>query len=122
MSSAVDMRLSGDRSTSRCRSSSNGHALHLGLAGDHAIDAVARDGAGRDRVDPDVVRRQLERQSVRHPDLPGLGRAVADAIGEARGGPAIDEMFTIAPPPAFNISGTAKRVHMYELVRHELIV
>jgi len=31
-------------------------------------------------------------------------------------------MLTMAPPPALIISGTTKRMHMYEEVRHELIV
>src|SRR5436309_2248658 len=58
------------------------HSFHLSLTRDDPIDAVAGDGAGGDRVDPDVVLRQLERETVRHPDLPGLRRTVADAIGK----------------------------------------
>jgi hypothetical protein len=36
--------------------------------------------------------------------------------------PAIDEMFTMAPPPALRISGTTKRMQRYELVRQESMV
>src|SRR6266513_3232145 len=56
-------------------------APHLGLTLDDAVDAIALDGAWGDAVDGDVVRRQLQGHAVGHPDLAGLGRAVADARG-----------------------------------------
>src|SRR5260370_1015854 len=65
------------------------HPPYLGLAGDDPVDPVTRHRAGRDGVDPDVVRGQLERETVGHADLSRLRRAVADAEGEpasARGG------------------------------------
>lgn len=36
--------------------------------------------------------------------------------------PAVEVTLMMAPPPALIISGTAKRMHMYELVRQELTV
>src|SRR6185503_15058619 len=55
-------------------------APHLGLPLDDAIDAVAGDGARRDRVDGDVVAPELEGEAVGHADLARLGRAVADPV------------------------------------------
>ena len=56
------------------------YATRLRLALDDAVDPVPRDRAGRDRVHRDVVERQLDRHPERHPDLAGLGRAVADPV------------------------------------------
>src|SRR5216117_1392820 len=81
MSSASVIRLSGERSIMALRIASS-LAAHLGLAGDHAVDAVACDGAGRDAVDPDPARAQLERHAVRHSDLARLRRAIADPVGQ----------------------------------------
>src|SRR5262249_41151683 len=55
----------------------------LGLAGDDAVDPVALDGARRDAVDADVVRRQLDRHAVGHADLASLGGTVPDAERKA---------------------------------------
>ena len=58
-------------------------AAYLRLCFDHAVDAIAGNGARRDGVHGDVVPPQLERETVGQPDLSGLRRTVADAVREA---------------------------------------
>src|SRR5947207_8766011 len=57
----------------------DGDAAHPRLTGDDAVDAVPLHRARRHAVDADLGRK-LARHPVRHADLAGLGRAVADAV------------------------------------------
>src|SRR5215510_4459527 len=55
------------------------------------------------------------------PTCPALAEQYPIRKGKPRR-PAPDEIFTIAPCPTLSISGTANRMHKYELVKHESIV
>ena len=72
ISSAVDIRRSGARSTNDWRTCSTSDSAYVGLTLNHAIDPVTGDRAGRDRIDGDVVASEFEREAVRHADLSRL--------------------------------------------------